>query len=257
MPSQKRHDGRLPGQLRPVTLTLDFVPTADGSCLIQMGGTRVICTASFQPGVPEWMKGRGAGWLTAEYGMLPASTGKRKGRPIGKPDSRATEIQRLIGRAIRPAMAMDRLGENTICLDCDVLTADGGTRTAAITGAYVALAQAVAKAAGRGQLPRGVLRGPVAAVSVGLVGGRAVLDLDYHEDVSAEVDMNVAMIGRRYVEVQGTSEHRPFDDRQLAEMLRLARRGIGQLMARQRKIIAAIERAAQSAASAPPTQRGS
>lgn len=247
---------RRPDALRPVRITPHFVPTADGSCLMEMGNTRVICTASFTPGVPEWMAGGGTGWLTAEYGMLPASTGKRKSRPIGKPDSRATEIQRLIGRAIRPAMVMDRLGENTICLDCDVLTADGGTRTAAITGAYVALAQAVARAVRRGQLPRGVLRGPVAAVSVGIVAGRAVLDLDYHEDASAEVDMNVAMIGRRYVEVQGTSEHRPFDDRQLTAMLRLARRGIGQLMARQRKIIAAIERAAESAASARPVQRG-
>jgi ribonuclease PH len=237
-----RHDGRRADQIRPVKLTPGFVPPADGSCLIEMGGTRVICTASIAADVPKWMEGKGVGWLTAEYGMLPASTGKRKPRPIAKPDGRATEIQRLIGRSLRSAVDLSRLGEHTIYLDCDVLTADGGTRTAAITGAYVALALAVRKAQRAGVLPaKGLTLRPVAAVSVGIVHGRPLLDLDYHEDVAAEVDMNVAMTGGKYIDAQATGEHGQFTDSQLRSMLRLARRGIGQLLKAQAKALAPKE----------------
>lgn len=236
--SSRRHDGRRADELRPVTITPDFVRSADGSCLIEMGGTRVICTASFAEGVPGWRKGGGAGWVTAEYGMLPASTGRRKKRPVGKPDSRATEIQRLIGRVMRSVVRLDRLGENTIHLDCDVLDADGGTRTAAITGAQVALALAIARAAERGRCSKSALAGRVAAVSTGVVDGRAVLDLDYAEDSTAAVDMNVAMTaGGKFVELQGTGEGETFDDSQLAEMLRLAKRGIRKLHKHQKQVM--------------------
>jgi ribonuclease PH len=220
-----------------------FVPTADGSCLIEIGGTRVICTASFERGVPDWMVGKGAGWVTGEYGMLPASGGRRKKRPVGKPDSRATEISRLIGRTLRNVVRMDRMGENTIWLDCDVLTADGGTRTAAVTGAYVALAQAAGRLARRGLMPAGVIAGAVAAVSVGLVDGRALLDLDYHEDVHAEADVNVAMASDgRFVEIQATGEAGRFDESQLRQMLSLARRGIRKLLGCQKRAVATAER---------------
>jgi ribonuclease PH len=233
-----RHDGRRANQLRATEFILDYVPTADGSCLVRTGATRVICTASFEPSVPEWMKGKGRGWVTAEYGMLPASTGRRKSRPIGKPDSRATEIQRLIGRVLRSVVRLDRLGENSIVLDCDVLTADGGTRTAAITGAYVALASVLAKLERKGAVKPGVLRGAVAAVSVGIVGGRCLLDLDYVEDSAADVDMNVAMTsGGRYVEIQGASERAPFTGGDLQRLLALARAGVRRLLAEQRRIL--------------------
>ncbi len=234
-----RHDGRRAGDLRPVRITRDFLPAADGSCLIEAGRTRVICTASVAEGVPAWRQGSGAGWVTAEYGMLPASTGRRKARPAGKPDSRGVEIQRLIGRVLRTVVRLDRLGERTITLDCDVLQADGGTRTAAITGAYVALKLAVRKALDDGRVPADPVRGAVAAVSVGVVDGRAVLDLDYAEDSAAEVDMNVAMTGGgKYVEIQGTSEGEPFGTGQLETMLRLARRGIRKLLTAQKQALA-------------------
>lgn len=239
MAKGKRHDGRRAGQLRPVKITTDFVSTADGSCLMEMGGTRVICTASFAEGVPKWRRNSGQGWVTAEYGMLPASTGSRKPRPIGRPDSRGVEIQRIIGRVLRNVVRFDRLGENTIVLDCDVLEADGGTRTAAISGAYVALALAVQKAFAEGLCERGTLKGPVAAVSVGIVEGKALLDLDYLEDSAAEVDMNVAMTpGGKFVEIQGSSERKAFDTGQLEAMLRLARGGIGSLLKLQKAAIA-------------------
>lgn len=232
MATGRRHDGRRARELRPVTITPGYVSTADGSCLMTMGGTRVICTASVTEGVPDWLEGTGRGWVTAEYGMLPASTGARKRRPIGRPDGRSAEIQRLIGRVLRLAVTMEKLGERTVYLDCDVLTADGGTRTAAITGAWVALAQAVATA----PLPPAALGAPVAAVSVGVVAGRTLLDLDYREDAAAEVDLNVAMTAAgKYVEIQGTSEGAPFDDAQLAAMLRMARSGIRKLVAAQRR----------------------
>ncbi len=236
--SAARHDGRRAGELRPVTIEVDFIPSASGSCLIAVGRTRVICTASFVPGVPGWMSGRGSGWVTAEYGMLPASTDSRRRRPIGKPDSRGTEIQRLIGRALRSVVRMDRLGENTVHLDCDVIEADGGTRTASITGAYVALARALAVAEADGLVAARTLASSLSAVSVGIVDGRAVLDLDYREDSAAEVDMNVAVTATgRYVEVQGSAEGATFSGTQLDEMLKLARRGCRQLTALQRQAV--------------------
>jgi ribonuclease PH len=201
-----------------------------------MGRTRVICTASFVEGVPKWRTGSGLGWLTAEYGMLPASTGARKERRGLSPDGRAMEIQRIIGRVLRNVVRFERLGENTIHLDCDVLEADGGTRTAAITGSYVALARAVAKAQAAGVCERGVLKGAVAAVSVRIVDGRALLDLDYAEDASAEVDMNVAMTSEgQFAEVQCSSERAGFDEAKLRHLLALARRGIRKLLALQRR----------------------
>ena len=238
MPTAKRHDDRRPGDLRPVTITPHFVRQADGSCLIELGHTRVICTASIVPGVPRWRMNRGLGWVTAEYGMLPASTGARKSRPTARPDGRSTEIQRIIGRVLRSQVRFERLGENTIYLDCDVLDADGGTRTAAITGSHVALSLAVAKGLDRGTFQARVLRGAVAAISVGIVAGRAILDLDYAEDAAAEVDMNVAMTARgKFVELQGTGEGQPFDAEQLDQMLRLARRGIRKLLRAQRQAL--------------------
>lgn len=239
MAKRMRHDGRRAGELRPMKITPGFVSTADGSCLMEIGQTRVICTASFTAGVPKWRGDTGLGWVTAEYGMLPASTGARKRRPIGKPDSRGVEIQRIIGRVLRNVVRFDRLGENTIVLDCDVLEADGSTRTAAITGAWVALALALKAAADAGKCPRGVLRGGVAAVSVGIVEGRIVLDLDYVEDSIAQVDMNVAMMGRdKFVEIQGSSERGAFDGDQLTEMLALARRGVQKLLRVQKTAVA-------------------
>jgi ribonuclease PH len=238
MTAAKRHDGRGANELRPVKLTTTYVPTADGSCLIQLGQTRVICTASLTEGVPDWREGTGRGWVTAEYGMLPASTAQRRRRPIGRLDGRSAEIQRLIGRVLRSVTAMEKLGENTMYLDCDVLTADGGTRTAAITGAYVALAQAVAAGRKAGRLPAGVLIEPVAAVSVGIVDGRPLLDLDYAEDGKCEVDMNLAMTkAGRYVEIQGTGEGRSFDQGQLQAMLRLGKAGVRKLVAAQLQAI--------------------
>ncbi len=234
----KRHDGRAPSQLRTVKITPGFVRSADGSCLMEMGGTRVICTASFVEGVPKWRENTGLGWVTAEYAMLPASTGARKRRSVGKPDSRGVEIERLIGRVLRSVVRFAALGENTIYLDCDVLEADGGTRTASITGAYVALALAVKKAAAAGLCRPSALKGAVAAVSVGIVEGVAVLDLDYVEDSAADVDMNIALTsGGKFVELQGTSEQKPFDSSDLSKMLSLARRGINKLLKEQRKVI--------------------
>ena len=238
MAGSKRHDGRRADQLRPVKITSGFVRGADGACLIETGGTRVICTASFCKGVPRWRKGSGLGWVTAEYGMLPASTGARKARPAGKGDSRGIEIQRMIGRALRNVVRLDRLGENTIYLDCDVLEADGGTRTASVTGAQVALSLAVARGARSGACGRSAVVGRVAAVSVGIVDGQALLDLDYAEDSRAQVDMNVAMLrGGTFVELQGTAERTPFTDEQLWRMLARARRGIARLFRIQAQAI--------------------
>ncbi len=236
----RRHDNRRADQLRPVKITPHFVGKADGSCLIEMGGTRVICTASFTPGVPPWLAGKGNGWLTAEYAMLPASGGGRKPRATLKPDGRSTEIQRLIGRVLRSAVRLDVLGENTIYLDCDVLQADGGTRTAAITGAYVALALAIAKVARAGKCNPAALAEPVAAVSVGIVDGRPILDLDYVEDSAAEVDMNVAMSSAgKFIDVQASAEHGTFDAAQLGRLLALAKAGVRKLLAEQRRALKA------------------
>jgi len=198
----------------------------------------VICTASFSPGLPKWREGSGLGWLTAEYGMLPASTGRRKRRPTVKPDSRGVEIQRLIGRVVRNVVRFDRLGANTLHLDCDVLEADGGTRTAAITGAYVAAAIANHRCAEQGRCKPRAIVGQVAAISVGIVAGEVLLDLDYAEDSNADVDMNIAMLGSgKFVEVQGSAERAPFTGDKLQEMLEMARKGIRKLATIQRQAV--------------------
>ena len=228
--------------LRPTTIQPGFVATATGSCLISVGETRVICTASAQDSVPRWMMGKGRGWVTAEYGMLPASTGDRKQRDVtkGRPDGRTVEIQRLIGRALRGVVDFEALGENTIWLDCDVLTADGGTRCASITGAFVALALACDVLVGRGAIERSPLNGEVAAVSCGIVGGVPLLDLDYSEDSTAEVDANVVMTGDGgLVEVQATAERTPLSRAHLDELLALAQGGIEELRTVQQEAIAA------------------
>jgi ribonuclease PH len=226
-----RHDGRKNDQIRPVKITRRFTRTAPGSVLFQAGGTTVLCTASIDPKVPEWMAGKGRGWLTAEYNMLPGSTSPRKRRERdGKTDGRTTEIQRLIGRSLRAIVDLDAVGERTIAIDCDVLEADGGTRTASITGAYVALADAVSSLGSSFDPDRLPIRSSVAAVSVGLFEGEALLDLDYSEDVDAAVDMNVVMTGDgRFIEIQGTGEEATFSEAELQTLLTLARRGIEQL----------------------------
>jgi len=218
--------------LRPTTIEPGFVRTATGSALITMGETRVICTASHQAGVPKWLSGSGRGWVTAEYGMLPASTGERKPRDAarGRPDGRTIEIQRLIGRAIRGVIDFAALGENTIYLDCDVLQADGGTRCASITGAWVALALACERLKGSGHVKRSPLGDSVAAVSSGVVGGVPLLDLDYAEDSTAAVDANIVMSGAGgLIEVQATAERTPLSRAHLDDLLVLAERGIGEL----------------------------
>ena len=224
----RSHD-RAPDALRPVEILPGFVRTATGSALISCGETRVICTASVQESVPRWMAGKSRGWVTAEYGMLPASTGERKQRDVtkGRPDGRTVEIQRLIGRSLRGVIDFDALGERTIYLDCDVLTADGGTRCASITGAYVALHLACARMIEEGRLTTMPLTQSVAAVSCGMVGGVALLDLDYSEDSTAEVDANVVMTGDGgLVEVQATAERTPLSRASLDELLALAAAGI-------------------------------
>ncbi len=228
----QRSYGRAPDGLRPTAIITGFVRTATGSALIEVGETRVICTASAQESVPRWMAGKGRGWVTAEYAMLPASTGDRKQRDSskGRPDGRSVEIQRLIGRAIRGVVDFEALGERTIYLDCDVLQADGGTRTAAITGAYVALALAAQRLRDEGRLEASPLNGSIAAISCGMVDGVALLDLDYPEDSSAEVDANVVMTGDGgLVEVQATAERTPLSRAHLDELLALAAGGIEEL----------------------------
>jgi ribonuclease PH len=223
---------RTAGGMRPVEIEPGFVRTADGSALISVGETRVICTASIGEDVPRWMRGRGRGWVTAEYAMLPASTGERKERDSkkGRPDGRSTEIQRLIGRALRMVVDFEALGERAVWVDCDVLQADGGTRCASITGAYVSLHLALAAAVERGDLRALPLTGTVAAVSVGMVDGEALCDLDYSEDSRAEVDANVVMTGEGgLVEVQATAERMPLSRASLDELLGLAEAGIIEL----------------------------
>jgi len=225
----ERADGRAPDELRPVTIEPGFVRTATGSALISCGGTRVICTASVQESVPRWLAGQGRGWMTAEYGMLPASTGERKQRDVtkGRPDGRTVEIQRLIGRSLRGIADLNALGERTIYVDCDVLEADGGTRCASITGGYVALALACQRLQEKGLLTQSPLTGSIAAVSCGIVDGTPLLDLDYPEDSSAEVDANVVMTGEGgLVEVQATAERTPLSRTHLDELLALAQTGI-------------------------------
>lgn len=235
-----RHDGRAPDALRATTIEPGFVRTATGSVLISVGETRVICTASAQASVPRWLAGRGRGWVTAEYGMLPASTGDRKQRDVtkGRPDGRTVEIQRLIGRAVRGIVDFTALGERTIYLDCDVLQADGGTRCASITGAWVALELAARRLMADGALKRSPVTGSVAAVSSGIVDGAPVLDLDYVEDSSAEVDANVVMTGEGgLVEVQATAERTPLSRAHLDELLALAAGGIETLRSLQREAV--------------------
>ena len=237
-----RSYGRGPDGLRPIEIEPGFVRTATGSALISAGETRVICTASAEDGVPRWLAGRGQGWLTAEYGMLPASTGERRQRDAtrGRPDGRTVEIQRLIGRSLRAVADLRALGERTVTLDCDVLQADGGTRTAAITGAYVALALACARLLAQEALARSPLTGSIAAVSCGIVDGIALLDLDYGEDSGAEVDANVVMTGDGgLVEVQATAERTPLSRAHLDELLALAAGGIELLREVQQRAIQA------------------
>lgn len=231
----QRHDGRRCDELRPLKIKRRYTRASPGSVLIQAGRTTVLCTASVADEVPPWMKGQARGWITAEYNMLPGSTAPRKPRERGgKIDGRTTEIQRLIGRSLRAIVDLEALGERSITVDCDVLEADGGTRTLSITGALVALVDALA-AIKLTDPKRAPLRETVAAVSVGLVDGRAVLDLDYQEDFAAAVDMNVVMTGSgRFVEVQGTGEEATFSEQELTALLKLARGGVRQLIEAQR-----------------------
>ena len=240
--SPARSYGRKPDQLRPLAIEPGFVRTASGSALISMGETRVICTASVQDGVPRWLAGSGKGWVTAEYGMLPASTGERKQRDVtrGRPDGRTVEIQRLIGRSLRGVVDFALLGERTVYVDCDVLQADGGTRCASITGGLVALRLACEGLIAKGALARLPLTGTVAAVSCGIVAGVPLLDLDYSEDSTAEVDANVVMTGDGgLVEVQATAERTPLSRAHLDDLLALAAQGIGELRALQDSAVAA------------------
>ena len=237
-----RHDGRTPSQLRPVTFTPGFAPNATGSVLVSTGETRVICSAMIEEAVPRWMKEQQVrgGWVTAEYSMLPYSTLQRKQRDSsrGKVDGRATEIQRLIGRSLRAALDLDKLGQRTMWIDCDVLSADGGTRTASITGASVAAALACRKLMAEGKIKQWPIKQLVTAVSVGIVNGVALLDLNYVEDKDAAVDLNVVMTeGGHFVEVQGSGEESTFSEAELNTMLGLARGGIEELVTKQRAVI--------------------
>jgi len=243
MPASERAGGRKADELRPVSFEADFAPHATGSVLVRFGATQVICAATIEPGVPMWMKQQGVrgGWLTAEYSMLPYSTHERKARDIakGKLDGRTVEIQRLIGRSLRAAIDLDKLGQNTLWLDCDVLQADGGTRTAGITGAYVAARLAVQKLMDSGGLKESPLTDSVAAVSVGILGGGLLLDLDYAEDREAEVDFNIVMTGQgRFIEVQGTGEESTFSHDQLQDIIALAQQGLRNLSGLQAAFLA-------------------
>jgi ribonuclease PH len=237
-----RSDNRASDQLRPVRIAPDFIRTAEGSALIEIGNTRVICTASIEELVPSFLRNSGKGWITAEYGMLPRATLTRSPREAakGRVGGRTHEIQRLIGRSLRAAADLSKLGERTIHLDCDVIQADGGTRTASITGAYVALAIACKRLVSAGTLKASPLTDSVAAVSVGIVDGTAMLDLAYDEDSRADVDMNLVVTGTgKLIEVQATAEHNPFDDEQLAQMMAYAKRGCLALTELQKQAIAA------------------
>ena len=235
-----RTDNRKTAEMRPVEIVTGALVTAEGSALIKVGNTQVLCAASVEDTVPPFLRNSGKGWVTAEYSMLPRATAKRTPREVtkGRQSGRTHEIQRLIGRSMRSVVDMSALGERTILLDCDVIQADGGTRTASITGAYVALALALRQLVQWGALKSMPLRDSVAATSVGLVGGAAMLDLCYEEDSQADVDMNVVMTGGgQFIEVQATAEHAPFDEAQMAELIGLARGGIARLTEIQRKVI--------------------
>ena len=235
-----RNDNRAPDQLRPVNIIPDFISTAEGSALIEVGNTRVICTASIEETVPSFRRNSGKGWVTGEYGMLPRATLTRTPRESskGRPSGRSQEIQRLIGRSLRAVTDMDRLGERTIFIDCDVIQADGGTRTASITGAFVALGLALERMVDAGTLTTLPLRELVAAISVGIVDGEPLLDLNYEEDSRADVDMNVVMTASgKFVELQATAEHQVFDDERLAKMIGLARTGVQALVKKQQAVL--------------------
>lgn len=242
--SFERTDGRAANELRPVKITPSYLPYAEGSVLIEMGQTRVICSASVEERVPPFLRNKNQGWITAEYAMLPRATQQRTPRETGRggPSGRTHEIQRLIGRSLRAVADMTLLGERTITIDCDVLQADGGTRTAAVTGAFVALALANRRLLQSKRITRSVVVNEVAAISVGIVGGVPLLDLKYEEDSRAEVDMNIVCTGdARFIEVQGTAEREPFSQAQLDELLGLAASGIKRLIEVQRQTIATAE----------------
>ncbi|HEY3765921.1 MAG TPA: ribonuclease PH [Gaiellales bacterium] len=236
-----RGDGRGPADLRPIEIELDFIPSASGSSLFRIGQTRLICTAMVEESVPPWMRGRGSGWVTSEYGMLPGSTSERKSRDAsrGRVDGRTVEIQRLVGRSLRSVVDFKALGERTVWVDCDVIQADGGTRCAAICGGYVAMHMALKGLVAKGSLPRVPLRDSVAAVSVGIVDSEPLLDLPYAEDSRAEVDMNVVMTGAgELIEVQATAERTPFGRASLDRLLELAAGGIETIAAEQVRVLA-------------------
>jgi ribonuclease PH len=238
-----RNDNRSPEQMRPVKIIPEFIPTAEGSVLIEVGNTRVICTASVEETVPPFLRNSGKGWITSEYAMIPRSTLTRTPRESsrGRIGGRTHEIQRLIGRSLRAVSDLAHLGERTIFVDCDVIQADGGTRTASITGAFVAMGLAMVKLVEAGTLSAAPIRDFVAATSVGVVDGEVLLDLNYEEDSRAEVDMNLVMTGgKKIVEIQGTAEQHPFDDAQLRKMMELARRGIESLIAKQQAILSGL-----------------
>ncbi len=236
----QRHDGRKANQLRKVTVQKNYLKHAEGSCLISFGDTKVVCSASVEEGVPSFLKGKGQGWVTAEYGMLPRSCTQRISREKGGGSGRTQEIQRLVGRSLRAVVDMKLLGERTIKLDCDVIQGDGGTRTASITGAYIALVLAVRKLLKAKLITASLIREQIAAISVGMQAGGAVLDLDYIEDSKAEVDMNVVMVGSGlFVEVQGTAEGKPFAKKDMDAMLALADKGIEELFIIQKKALGA------------------
>ena len=238
-----RSDNRALDQMRPVKLTPDFIRTAEGSCLIEVGNTRVICTATIEESVPNWMRNAGKGWITSEYGMLPRSTLTRTARESsrGRVGGRTHEIQRLIGRSMRAVVDLAALGERTVWMDCDVIQADGGTRTASITGGFVALASAMRKLVEAGTLKKIPLRDYVTATSVGIVDGAVMLDLAYEEDSRAEVDMNLVVTGKgRFIEIQATAEQQPFTDDQLAQMTALARRGCQELVEVQKQMLGGL-----------------
>lgn len=238
-----RSDNRAPEQMRPVNIIPDFISTAEGSVLIEVGNTRVICTASVEESVPSFLRNSGKGWITSEYAMIPRATLTRTPRDSskGRIGGRTHEIQRLIGRSLRAVTDLVRLGERSIFIDCDVIQADGGTRTASITGAFVALGLALQRLVEAGTLSAAPLRDFVAATSIGIVDGEILLDLNYEEDSRAHVDMNLVMTGsKKIVEIQGTAEQHPFDDAQLKKMMDMARRGIESLIAKQQAILSTL-----------------
>jgi ribonuclease PH len=239
--SAVRIDGRVESELRPLNVELGYLEWAEGSALLEMGKTRVLVAASYEARVPKWLQGRGSGWVTAEYAMLPRATAVRSQREVqqGRPSGRTQEIQRLVGRSLRSVTALERMGECTFWIDCDVLQADGGTRTASITAGYLALAQAIARVSAESSLPADVLQDSVAAVSAGIVDGQVLLDLAYEEDARAEVDFNVVMTGSgSLVEVQGTAEGQVFSRAELDALVDVAAKGIEELTAFQREALA-------------------